>query len=263
MNSYERRHKIVDLVNQQGTVLVAELSDAFDVSEVTIRSDLRLLEERGMVLRFHGGAARPGDAVDNLLNEAGKEAVEVVLEDRYRLAKDPKKRIAQAAAAMVRAGDTVILDSGSTTMLIAEELVNREDITIITNNLPAAFVLSENKDITLVICGGTLRHKTRSMHGTVAESALQGISANLMFVGADGLDAVNGITTFNEGYSISGVMAKAAARVIAVTDASKFGRRGFNQVLPLAQIDTVITDSGIGSDDHQALAQRGMHVVIV
>ncbi|MDA4703731.1 transcriptional regulator, partial [Enterobacter hormaechei] len=90
------------------------------------------------------------------------------------------------------------------------------NITVITNSLPAAFTLAENKDITLVVCGGTVRHKTHSMHGTIAERSLQGICADLMFVGADGIDATNGITTFNEGYSISSVMAAAAHQVIAV-----------------------------------------------
>jgi DeoR family galactitol utilization operon repressor len=119
MNSFERRNKIVDLVNAQGSVMVLDLSNLFDISEVTIRTDLRLLEEKGLVTRFHGGAARPGSSL------AESENQEVVLEDRYQLASDPKKRIAQAAAAMIDVGMTVILDSGSTTMLIAEALAKK------------------------------------------------------------------------------------------------------------------------------------------
>lgn len=111
---------------------------------------------------------------------------------------------------------------------------------MITNSLPAAFALSENKDITLVVCGGTVRHKTRSMHGSIAERSLQDINADLMFVGADGIDAVNGITTFNEGYSISGAMVTAANKVIAVLDSSKFNRRGFNQVLPIEKLTLLL-----------------------
>ena len=188
---------------------------------------------------------------------------EVTLEDRYKLASDPKKRIAQAATGMIAEGMTVILDSGSTTMLIAEALAKKSNITVITNSLPAAFTLSDNKDITLVVCGGTVRHKTHSMHGTIAERSLQGISADLMFVGADGIDTTNGITTFNEGYSISGVMAAAAHKVVAVLDASKFNRRGFNQVLPMDKIDCVITDEGISEKDKVALNKMGKDVMIV
>ena len=164
---------------------------------------------------------------------------------------------------MVKPGDTVILDSGSTTMLLAEELVKSGDITVITNNLPAAFVLSENPDITLVVCGGTLRHKTRSLHGNITEYALQGIVANLMFVGADGLDAATGITTFNEGYSISGIMAGAAQRVVVVTDSSKFGRRGYNLVLPMEKIDTIVTDTGISEEAKLALKETSTTLILV
>ena len=256
MNSFERRNKIVDMVNTQGSVLVLELSNLFGISEVTIRADLRMLEEKGLLTRFHGGAARPGSDLTESDN------LEVVLEDRYQLASDPKKRIAQAAAAMIHEGMTVILDSGSTTLLIAEALVRMTNITV-TNRLPAAFTLSENKDITLVVCGGTVRHKTHSMHGTIAERSLQGICADLMFVGADGIDATNGITTFNEGYSISSVMAAAAHQVIAVLDASKFNRRGFNQVLPMDKIDCVITDDGISDTDRAALNSKKVELKIV
>jgi len=257
MNSFERRNKIVELVNSQGSVLVIDLSNSFGISEVTIRADLRLLEEKGLVTRFHGGAAKPGATVlDN-------ENQEVVLEERYRLASDPKKRIAQAAASMIEEGMTVILDSGSTTMLIAEALTKRTNITVITNSLPAAFALSENKDITLVVCGGTVRHKTHSMHGTIAERSLQGISADLMFVGADGIDTTHGITTFNEGYSISSVMAAAAHKVVAVVDASKFNRRGFNQVLPMEKIDVVITDDSISDKDRAAFRNMEKELAVV
>lgn len=257
MNSFERRNKIVDLVNAQGSVLVLDLSNTFGISEVTIRADLRLLEDKGLVTRFHGGAARAGS---NLIENDNQE---VILEERYQLASDPKKRIAQAAAAMIEEGMTVLLDSGSTTLLVAEALSKNTNITVITNNLPAAFTLSDNKDITLVVCGGTVRHKTHSMHGTIAERSLQGISADLMFVGADGIDATNGITTFNEGYSISGVMAAAAHKVVAVLDATKFNRRGFNQVLPMEKIDCVITDESISQEDRNALEKTSVELKIV
>ncbi len=191
MNTFDRRSYIMDLVETNGSVLVSEISSEMGVSEVTIRADLRLLEERGLLERFHGGAAkRAGSMQESVGNK------ELNLSDRYNVAADPKRRIAVAAANLVREGDTIILDSGSTTKLIAEELLDRINITVITNNLAAAYVLSENKDITLVVCGGTLRHKTVSLHGALAEYALRDVTANIMFVGADGLDGQNGITTF-------------------------------------------------------------------
>lgn len=140
---------------------------------------------------------------------------------------------------------------------------DRQNITVITNSLPAAFALSENKDITLVVCGGTVRHKTRSMHGSIAERSLQDINADLMFVGADGIDAVNGITTFNEGYSVSGAMVTAANKVIAVLDSSKFNRRGFNQVLPIEKIDIIITDDAVSEVDKLALQKTRVKLITV
>lgn len=240
MHSLERRNKIIELLNITGTVLVNDLSSRFAVSEVTIRTDLRLLEEKGLLVRFHGGATINTPIIEKNFNE-------LQLEDRYQRYADPKKRIALEALNFIQPGDTIILDSGSTTMLIAEELAKFENITVITNNLPAAFILSDNNNIMLFVCGGTLRHKTRSLHGQIAEQSLIGISADVLFVGADGIDLDRGITTFNEGYSISETMANAAKKVVAVLDSSKFGKSSFNIVLPINKIDTIITDSNVES----------------
>ena len=257
MNSFERRNKIIQLVNEQGTVLVQDLAGVFAASEATIRADLRFLEQKGVVTRFHGGAAKI------MSGNSETETQEVGFKERFQLASAPKNRIAQAAVKMIHEGMTVILDSGSTTMLIAEGLMTAKNITVITNSLPAAFDLSENKDITLVVCGGTVHHKTRSMHGSIAERSLQDINADLMFVGADGIDAVNGITTFNEGYSVSGAMVTAANKVIAVLDSSKFNRRGFNQVLPIEKIDIIITDDAVSEVDKLALQKTRVKLITV
>lgn len=259
MNSFERRNTIVDMVNSSGSQLVNDISASLGVTEVTVRADLRLLEERGLLTRFHGGAAR----IDSVSAQDEPSAdAEVSLNDRYQLAADPKRRIAQAAAKLVKEGDTLILDSGSTTKLLAEALVTMKNITVITNSLPAAAILIDNTDITLVVCGGTVRHKTASLHGNIAEAALRDVSANLMFVGADGLDCDNGITTFNEGYAISAVMAAAAQQVVVVTDSSKFGRKGFNLVLAMEKIDQVITDQQAPEETVAALRAKGKTVIL-
>lgn len=256
MNSIERRNHIIELINGAGNVLVSELAMRFSVSEVTIRTDLRLLEKRGILLRFHGGATLSHPDVD------GKLFKELQLEERYQCFIDPKKRIALAAMRFVNEGDTIILDSGSTTMMIAEELIKLTNITVITNNLPAAFMLSDNNDIILFVCGGTLRHKTRSLHGQIAEQSLLGVMADVMFVGADGIDAKRGITTFNEGYAISEVMAKSAKNVIAVLDSSKFGRSGLNIVLPLAKLNTIITDTDVNPTYQHEFETKNIKFII-
>lgn len=258
MNTFERRNRIVEMVNSTGSRLVNDISAELGVTEVTVRADLRLLEERGLLTRFHGGAAR----IDGPGSDPVNASAEISLNERYQLAADPKKRIAIQAARLVKEGDTVILDSGSTTKLLAEELAGMRNIAVITNNLPAASILAENKDITLVVCGGTVRHKTASLHGSIAEYALRDVSANLMFVGADGLDVENGITTFNEGFAISAIMAAASRQVVVVTDSSKFARKGFNQVLALDKIDTVITDEEAPAEALAGLRKKGKTVIV-
>lgn len=257
MNASERRQQIVDLLNIKGTLLVSDLAGQYDVSEVTIRTDLRLLEKQGVLTRFHGGATKI------ISNDETKSFKELQLEERYQRFIEAKKRIAIEAVKHVKEGDTIILDSGSTTMLIAEELVKLKHITVITNSLTSAFILSDNSDIMLFMCGGTLRHKTRSFHGKIAEQSLDGISADILFVGADGIDAKRGITTFNEGYTISSVMANAAKNVIAVLDSSKFGRNGFNVVLPLDKLNTIITDINVDSNCQQEFEAKGICFIAV
>ena len=257
MNASERRQEIIELLNMNSTVLVCDLSKKYDVSEVTIRTDLRLLEKQGVLTRFHGGATKIID------NDDIKSFKELQLEERYQRFIEAKKRIAIEAVKQVKEGDIIILDSGSTTMLIAEELVKLKHITVITNSLTSAFILSDNSDIMLLICGGTLRHKTRSFHGKIAEQSLDGISADILFVGADGIDAQRGITTFNEGYTISSVMANVAKKVVAVLDSSKFGRNGINIVLPLNKLDVIITDTSVDSKYKQEFEKQGINLIAV
>ena len=257
MNASERRQEIIELLNMNSTVLVSDLSKKYDVSEVTIRTDLRLLEKQGVLTRFHGGATKIID------NDDIKSFKELQLEERYQRFIEAKKRIAIEAVKQVKEGDIIILDSGSTTMLIAEELVKLKHITVITNSLTSAFILSDNSDIMLLICGGTLRHKTRSFHGKIAEQSLDGISADILFVGADGIDAQRGITTFNEGYKISSVMANVAKKVVAVLDSSKFGRNGINIVLPLNKLDVIITDTNVDNKYKQEFAKQGINLIAV
>ncbi|MGQ0286843.1 DeoR/GlpR family DNA-binding transcription regulator [Pasteurellaceae bacterium 22721_9_1] len=257
MNTFERRKQIVELLHEQGSVVVTDLAKRFNISEVSIRSDLRILEKQNSLMRFHGGAGLPTHQPQIINNPQ-----ETKLDERYSLSSNPKKNIAKLALALIKEGDTIILDSGSTTMMIAEELLNLKNITVITNNLPAAALLSDSVDITLIVCGGYVRHKTRSMHGIITENALKGIKADIMFVGADGLDPQIGLTTFNEGYGISAVMADKSSKVVCVVDSTKFNRRGFNIVLPMHKVDLVITDNQIPQDKLLELTQKNIQVEI-
>lgn len=259
MNPLNRREKILELLKKDGQVAVKELSVLFDTSEVTLRSDLKFLENQGKLKRFFGGA----QSIESLPLTQQEHEDEVQIENRYELNPDSKDRIASIAASLVRKGDSIIIDSGSTTHLVAKCLAKEGGYTIITNNLAASAELLEAPDTTLVIVGGTYRSKTKSLHGYQAEQCLTGVQADVLFVGADGIDPEKGITTFNEGYAITGVMSSCAQKVIAVVDSSKLGRIGFNKVLDASQIDTLVIDSGIPADIKRQFERKGIEVIVV
>ncbi|MDO5055603.1 DeoR/GlpR family DNA-binding transcription regulator [Pasteurella oralis] len=256
MNTFERRKEILELLHEQGSVVVTDLAKRFNISEVSIRADLRILEEQKRLVRFHGGAGLLQFHTEQVFSEQE----ETKLDDRYSLSSDPKSHIAKLAVSLIKEGDTIILDSGSTTMMIAIELLRIKNITVITNNLPAAALLSDSPEITLVVCGGYVRHKTRSMHGSIAENTLKGIRADIMFVGADGVDPHIGLTTFNEGYGISAIMANISTKVVCVVDSTKFNRSGFNLVLPINKVDLLITDDQISEETQRELEKQNIIV---
>ncbi|RJX67148.1 DeoR/GlpR transcriptional regulator [Vibrio sinensis] len=256
MNQLERRENILKSLHENGQVLVKELAVNLKTSEVTLRADLRALEEDGKLKRFFGGAQR----IQSLT--FSNSDVEVQIERRYEINAEAKQRIATKAVSLILPSDTIILDSGSTTHLVAEKLALIRGNTVITNNLAACVALMDSEETTLVVIGGTYRNKTKSLHGFRAEQCLDGVQADVLFVGADGLDVEKGITTFNEGYAITDVMAKCVKRVVAVVDSTKLGRIGFNKVLDTSQIDTLIIDDGISPEEKVRFEASGVEVLI-
>lgn len=259
MNVLERHEYILQQLSIHGRVEVKALVDYFNTSEVTVRADLRKLEKENKLRRFHGGA----QSLNTLPHTTKEMESEVKLESRYKINASAKERIATMAASLVKPGSSIILDSGSTTHLVANHIAEQGGIIAITNNLPAAQALAEAPNTTLVICGGTYRAKTKSLHGSKAEQCLDGVSADMLFIGADGIEPERGITTFNEGYTISAVMAACAKLIVAVVDSTKIGRVGFNRVLETEKIDILITDDGIDTRYIDLFEQKGMKVIVV
>lgn len=263
MNVLERQESILELLAARGRVEVKNLVELFHTSEVTIRADLRRLEKENKLKRFHGGA-QSLSTLPNVINNSTKVLEnETKLENRYDLNSGAKHRIAKKAASFVSAGNSVIIDSGSTTHLVAKQLAKKGEIIAITNNLAVAEEFSEAPDTTLVICGGTYRHKTKSLHGAKTEQCLEGVSADILFIGADGIVPDKGITTFNEGYTISAVMAACTNTIIAVVDSSKMGRVGFNHVLDIDLIDILVTDTNINQLYLDGFRDKGIEVITV
>jgi DeoR family transcriptional regulator of aga operon len=249
----ERRRAIVDLLSRQGRVLVAELSRHFETSQVTIRKDLEFLHAHGMVHRTHGGAlpSRNGALDDPTLRE------------KEKLHRQKKLRIADCAASMVKEGQVIILDSGTTTTAIARALRGFQNLTIITNAVNIAAELAGTV-VEVILTGGTLRKNSFSLVGPIAEETLHRLSADLLFLGVDGFDVHYGLSTPNLlEAKVNRVMVEVARRTIAVCDSSKFGHRSLSLIAPTSAMQEVITDRGAPKSDLSVLKEARIEVTLV
>ena len=253
MLSEERRREILDLLQSEGRVLVGDLSKRFRTSLITIRKDLQVLHHMGQLERTHGGAlpVKTGALYDRTLRE------------KERLHRREKLRIATAAAAMIRAGQVVILDSGTTTTAIAKACRHVKNLTIITNATNIAEELA-GTSVEVILTGGTLRKNSFSLVGPLAEESLHRLSADLLFLAVDGFDVRYGLTTPNLLEArVNRAMAEAARRTIVVCDSSKFGRRSLSLILPTTAVHETITDRNISKKDLKALREAQIDVTLV
>ncbi|MGR5119869.1 DeoR/GlpR family DNA-binding transcription regulator [Vibrio astriarenae] len=247
-NTQMRRHAISNLVNEKGEVSVEELSALFETSEVTIRKDLASLEKNGQLLRRYGGAiALPK---------------EVVTEELNKNVSTRKVSLAQAAAGLIRDHNRILIDSGSTTGALIEQLSSKRGLVVMTNSLMVANALNElENEPTLLMTGGTWDPHSESFQGQVAESVLRSYDFDQLFIGADGIDLERGTTTFNELVGLSQVMAEVAREVIVMIESDKIGRKIPNLELSWDDIDVLITDKDIGTEQREAIENKGVKVV--
>ena len=249
----ERRRAILELMQRDRQVLVADLAKEFHTSEVTVRKDLEALHLRGMIQRTHGGALPTHDGA---LEDPS-------LREKERLHRKEKLRIAAAAAELVSEGQVVILDSGTTTIEIARALRNRQNLTVITNGVNIAAELS-NSSIEVILTGGAVRKNSSSLVGPIAEDTLRRLSADILFLGVDGFDVRYGLSTPNLLESmVNRLMTEIAKRTVVVCDSSKFGRRSLSLIAQTTSLQHVITDKGIPKSDLQALKNAGIEVTLV
>jgi DeoR family transcriptional regulator of aga operon len=247
----ERRHRILDLLREHGRVTVEELASRFATSAVTIRTDLAALETAGSLERTHGGA---------LLN---RESDDQPIAVKKTLHHAEKVRIAKAAAALIRDGETVILDSGTTTAEIAKQIRKLEvrSINVITNALNIAMLLADLASVRLIMPGGVLRPESSSLSGHMAEAALADLQADRLFLGADGLDPERGVMTPHLlEAQLNARMIAISRQVVAVADSSKLMRRNISLIARVEQLHMLITDSGANPEVVAELQRRGVEV---
>ena len=251
--SEERRMQIVQLARRHGRVLVSELSRRFNTSTVTIRNDLNDLHRRGLIVRSRGGAVH---------NESS--TFESSLSERLRTNAAEKRRIGLAAAAMVNDGETIILDSGTTTQEIARNLKGKKGLQVITNGVNVAMELLGVQGIQLIIVGGILRADSVSVVGSFAENMLNQLSADRLFLGAASCDPEFGPSTPNlEESLVNQAMVKISREVVLVVDSTKFNKRSMSRIAPLSSIHKVITDRKISPEVEEQLRNSGCEIILV
>ncbi len=248
----ERRRKILEALEQSERVTVQELVRRFGVSAVTIRKDLDALTEAGAMVRSHGGALRPLGPTD------------IAIGVKEILHHEEKVRVGTAAAALVQNDETIILDSGTTTLEVARQIAARKfrSLTVITNGLNIAVELARLQNIRLIMLGGLVRHVSHSVVGPHAEQMVRGLNADRLFLGVDGLDLEIGLMTPDVlEAQLNGMLIRVAREVNVVTDSSKFSRRSLSVIARLDAVHRIITDDGIDPAFLAALRARSIEVL--
>jgi DeoR family transcriptional regulator of aga operon len=253
MLNEERRRSILELIQRDGRVLVKDLAKHFHTSQITVRKDLEVLDSQGAIQRTHGGAlpVQSGALLDPTLRE------------KEKLHRREKLRIAAAAVKLIEEGESVLLDSGTTTTAIARALKDAKKLTVITNAINIAAELAGTQ-IEVILTGGTLRPNSFSLVGPIAEHTLRQLSADVLFLGVAGFDPRTGLFTPNLlEAEVNRVMVQVARKTIAVCDSSKFSRRSLCNIMPPTAVHQVITDKQISKSDLQALRDAGVAVTLV
>lgn len=252
-NTIQRRKKILELLAEKGEVYIPVLSQLFEVSEVTIRNDLKSLEEKNLLLRARGGAI----CFENFVG------VDPGLSEKTKLHFNEKARIGKLAATLINKNDTIIVDSGTTTAEVVKNLPHLIDLTVITNAINIANILLGKPNVKLIMPGGTLRKNSHSLIGPLAEKNLRNFYVDKVFIGVDGFDARQGIFTPNlEEAQLNQIMIDIAREVILVTDSSKFARKSLALICKINRIDMVVTDNGISAEDKHYLEENGVKVLV-
>ena len=244
----ERRQEILRRLESAGRVSVVELSQAFDVSEVTVRTDLQALVEQNLIIRTHGGAVLQ----------------DLALSSRQQQQVQEKSNIGEAAADRVQEGDAIYLDASSTALAIAQHLKEQRRITVITSSLAVAQDLGEAPGITVVMPGGVVQGDTASLIGADGLAYLRKFNIQKGFFGAHGIAIREGLTDISADVAAAKQPIVAMCRqVIAVVDATKWDRVGLASFAQIQDIDTVITDQHAPPDLVEQVRALGVEVFLV
>lgn len=248
----QRRIEILNLIQEDGQAKVQKLSKIFKVSEVTIRQDLEELENLGYVQKEHGGA---------FLKDVGTFAKTGKLFNQTNM--EQKQEIAKKAAALVTEGDSLILDSGSTTTELAKLLVSYKNLTVLTNALNIAYILGENPGINLIVSGGEFKAPTLSLTGELAANLFKNVHVNKLFLATAGISSDDLQLTYPSlsDLVVKSAMIRSASKVYLLADSSKIGHASFATLGKISLVDALITDSKIDKESVDRLSELGVKTI--
>lgn len=251
MSRTTRREGIIEYIRNSKKASCEELSKLFNVTEETIRKDLASLAESGQIIRTFGGAE---------LRDAGAE---ISMDQRRIQNFTLKQKIAREARKYIDDGDLLLMDAGSTIVVLAKILDDVKDIVVITNSLETTNVLSENRGVSVFCTGGILRSKSMSFQGAHAEQAIKSYNVNKAFITCAALDVNRGIMDTNEGeVRIKNCMIEEAKTIYLLADSTKMNGIAYVTTCRLDKIDVIITDDGIKNEDKEALEASGVKVIV-
>lgn len=251
----ERRREIVKLLRKDGSVSVEQLVRRFNVSAVTLRTDLGQLAQQGLLVRSYGGA---------LLPQSPQEDIPLNIKRSVHHAQ--KVRIARAAAQLVTARQTVILDSGTTSAELAKAIkaANASPLTVVTHALNIAQEFATSSNLSVIMIGGLMRHVSGSFVGPQAERSIRELHADHFFLGVDGLDPEIGLSTPDQlEAQLNALMMQVSQEVTVIADASKFGRRSLSVIDRVERVRRIITDDRVQPEMLDRVRQTGVEVVVV
>jgi DeoR family transcriptional regulator of aga operon len=252
MMAEERRTQILQIVRSEGRARVNELAHRFSSSAVTIRNDLNELHQRGLVLRSHCGAVLP----EKILRESP-------VYERLKTHSEEKRRIGTLAATLIHDGETIILDSGTTTLEIARQIRNKQGLQVITNGVNIAAELLDARAVQTFIVGGTLRVDSASIVGRSAEEMFEQFSADKVFLSGAGCDPDFGVSGANlDETMVNRAMLRIAREIILVADASKFSKRSMVRIAQFSEIDTIISDTSLRSEIQEKVRGLGCNLLL-
>jgi DeoR family transcriptional regulator of aga operon len=243
---------ILDAIAERGGASIAELSELFGASSATMRRDVAVLAEQGLIVRTHGGVKMNGT-----LSE-----MPVALRDtRFQ---DAKQRIARTAAARIpRERHAIALSGGTTTAGVAREVANHPDLTIVTNSLSIAMLVAANPRLKVVMTGGILRPQSLELVGVLAEGTFSAVNVGTAILGADGISAAQGVTTHDETEARTNhAMVAKAQRTVVVADGSKVGRAALAKMADISEVDLFITDDSADPVELDRIRAAGVEVIL-